>query len=452
MRSASFYFERALLSVKTRDYEAASRDLVEAIKLDPELIEAWVVRGNICIAQGRPFDGLLHYDRALQIKPEAADLWNNRGLAFTDIGSWANAEVSFRESIKRRDAVEPRMNLGNLYAGMMRLADAATEYRHAIEFEPGNYEAHLNLGVTLLGLGLWEEGFREYYARHRGTVYPSQWQRDYVPWQGEDLDCKSILLYPEQGLGDEILFAQSYFWLRRRYPGARITLASRTPLRPVLSSLQGYGNHDYACSTIDVVGLLGLTPLSLPAFEPYASVPLSYARKWRGSLPVGTKIGLCWESGQRPLQPDTAATSANKSIPLAMFGDILRTPGVTFVSLQKEHRDQALARDFGLFDPMGNVYDFGDTAAVIGELDLVISVDTSVAHLAGAMGKPVWNLVRFAGYWPWLSPAAAGDDRLSIWYPSMTLYRQPALFDWATPLRDVKTDLDVFLVQGEKAA
>lgn len=450
MRSADFYLERGLLSLKRRDYDAAAADLAEALKLNPEMIEAWCVRGNIRNAQGHPFDALLHYDRALGVKPDAADIWNNRGLAFADLGNWPNAEQSFRKSIELADSIEPHMNLANLYAGLMRLGEAAEEYRAAVAFEPGNHEAHLNLGVTMLGLGQWEEGFKEYFWRHRGNPYPPRWARDYPQWQGESLaEGDGLLLYPEQGYGDEILFARVCWWLRKRFPKARVDLATRAPLAFMGSQSVNWGLYTCSCSTIDVLGLLGYTPRTMPLFEPYIHSMRADSDLGGHRLPEGFKVGLCWSSGQRPLQPDTRATSINKSIPLIMLRELLNTPGVSFVSLQKEHGEHALMRELGVIDLMSEVHSFADTAALIKPLDLVISVDTAVAHLAGAMGKPVWNLVRFAGYWPWLAPEVTGDQ--AIWYPSMRLYRQPQLFNWAEPINRIRNDLKEQLKMREAA-
>jgi len=174
-------------------------------------------------------------------------------------------------------------------------------------------------------------------------------------------------------------------------------------------------------------------------------------------LPQGFNIGLCWQSGQRPLQPEARATASNKSVPLASFKPLLKM-GVNLISLQKENRvyrddavvdnleEEALAKEFGIIDYMPHMADLADTAALINKLDLIISVDTAVAHVAGALGKPVWNLVRFSGYWPWLD--ATSDTE---WYPSMRIYRQQELFNWNEVLERLFADLYA-LLQQRKAA
>jgi len=449
---AETYFEQAMLALTRREHDRVDRLLVECLKADPKFIEAWVLRGNSLNVLGRPFDAVLNYERALQLEPNRRDALTNVGIALADLGKFEAAEEAYKRSIRVLDAVEPRMNLADLCVAMMRLEEGVEHYRRATEHEPGNHEAHLNLGVALMGLGKWDEGFREYYWRHKGTPYPEV-ERTRIPlWEGQSLRGKHILLMPEQGFGDEILFMRVVQWLQHRVPQTTY-LKARSPMRLLakysFSSLWNYANvvivepgdivpADYVCSLMDVAMWLKVQPT-----EEVVPVTGAIYIRWPESHPYvpkdGFRIGLCWESGQRPLQPDTKASAANKSIPLEMFSELIKSVDhdrVRFISLQKDHRDQKLARELGIIDFMEGVNDFAGTAAIINKLDLVISVDTAVAHLAAAMGAPTMNLVRFSGYWPWMG---ATED--TIWYPGMRIYRQPKLWDWKEPLNRLQTDV-----------
>lgn len=431
---ADRYFEGALTAIRAHDYDRAAGLLVEVIKLKPDFYEAWVVRGNVLHACERHFDALLHYDRALAIDDTLHDAWNNRGIAFADIGMWGEAEKSFRRSAELLPALEPHMGLANMFCTLMRLPEAADEYRKAIEHGAGP-DCHFNLGVTLLGQGQWEEGFREYEHRWQNTPYPPRAYRKYPKWRGEDLTGKRILLYPEQGYGDEILALRFADRVQRAFPGALVLVEARPPMRRLAAHIAGglYEDaiplaFDYSCPLLDVPMVFNNSPAAMSASK-YISVDIDHV--WRVRLPdTGLNVGLCWSSGGH-LNTARAAQQA-KSIPLHWLKPLIME-GVNFVSLQKPATPipDGFPIDLG---PIEQCHDFADTAALIEALDLVISVDTAVAHLAGTMGKPVWNFVRYSGYWPWLTAEAVGDPERSIWYPSMKLLRQPSLANWQEPI------------------
>ena len=445
------YFEKALERIKARDYDRALVLLVEAIKLKPDFAEAWVVRGNVLHAMERPFDALLHYDRAIGIDKRLHDAWNNRGIAFSDLGLWMSAEESFRESASLCDAIEPHMGLANMFCTLNQLESAAAEYARAIEIDPGFIEAHFNLGVTLLGMGMWQDGWPEYEWRWRNTPYPPRAYRLYPKWTGQDLAGKRILLYGEQGYGDEILALRFATAIEDLYPTSVVIVQARPPMFRLAHLAHSMPNDawvvdpdhdfgsltiDYSCPLLDVPMVLNLSAATAPP-KRYLSADVLNVSEWRhrlASLPPGLNVGLCWYSGGHLGTAKTAQQA--KSIPLHWLKS-LALPGVNLISLQKDRPEAVSARPFPITDWMDECHDFADTAALIKALDLVISVDTAVAHLAGALGKPVWNFVRFSGYWPWLSAEAAGDPEKSIWYPSMKLVRQPSLANWAEPVERV---------------
>lgn len=434
--------------------------LQECIKLQPDFTEAWVVRGNVLHSMERQFDALLHYDRALNFNDKLQDAWNNRGLAAADIGMFSMAEDCFYKSLECMPALEPYMGLANLHCTLMRLPEAAESYRKAILCGAGS-DAHFNLGVTLLGMGQWEEGFKEYEHRWLNTPYPPRPYRQYPKWRGEDLSNKRIILYGEQGYGDEIMAVRFAKIIEEHYFNTYVVVMARGPVlelfkREYRAVPMNDGKHypaDYSCPLLDVPMVLGLGPdqvgvLPVNYIGPLDDYDGHYSYDWANRikmLPKGLNVGLCWSSGGH-LNTAKAAQQA-KSIPLIWLKP-LAMPGVNLISLQKDNRDP-IPPEMQLVDWTSDLHDFADTAALIEELDLVISVDTAVAHLAGALGKPVWNFVRYSGYWPWLTAEAVGDPRKSIWYPSMTLLRQPSLANWDEPIKTAVTMLKNFAGTNE---
>jgi Tfp pilus assembly protein PilF len=438
---AEAIFQKAMVALRGHAYDRASDLLVEVIKLQPDFVEAWIARGNILLMQQRSFDATMHYDQAIRLRQTAYDAWNNRGEAYSRMGMWEQAEHSFKQSAMIMPAVEPHLGAAGMYCTLMRLDDAVAEYRAAIALEPANCDAHFNLGVTLLGLGQWEEGWREYEWRWLNDPHPPAAYRNFPKWRGEDLAGKTILLYPEQGYGDEILAARFAHAVRAAHGGPRVVLEARAPFARLarVSTLADevvvrgdpYADGiDYSCPLLDVPMVTGLPPALVKMLPNYLCANnVEQVGMWRerlSALPGRINVGLCWGSG-RHLETTRGARDM-KSIPIELLSG-LDIDSVNLVSLQKPR--EPVPTGLRISDWTDEIYDLADTADMIAALDLVISVDTAVAHLAGALGKQVWNFVRFSGYWPWL----AGSGEHSIWYPSnMKLLRQPKLGDWNTPI------------------
>ena len=193
---------------------------------------------------------------------------------------------------------------------------------------------------------------------------------------------------------------------------------------------------DFMCALLDVPSFIEMTPETVPLKTGYINAP---DRGFRLKFPEGLNVGICWASGKRALQPEVAATAAAKSLSFDQLVRPLVRPGVNFYSLQQTHNDDAAMRELGVDDPMARVTDFADTAFIMDHLAHDITVDTSVAHLAGAMGNPVWNLVRFDALWPWMQ-----QTRETCGYDSMTIYRQSKPFDWTDPLKRLQADFAAF--------
>lgn len=433
--------ELAVSALKVGDCEKAAALCINAIKIKPEFAEAFHIRGICLLREQRPFDALMHFDRALQINPDQYDCWNNRGIAFAEIGMWDAARDCFQQSLQRMRASEPHIMCGGMYAHLMKLEEAEREFLAAVEIEPQLQDARLKLGVIQLGLGKWADGFANYQWRWFDTPHPPRAYRSFPQWRGEDLAGKTILLFSEQGFGDEIMALR--FIEDVRLMARRVLVEVRPTMMRIARSLDvelvAHGDPypsgiDYSCPLLDVPMVLGMTPDTVPRPVSYLSVPPSDAWRERLGKLEGRKIGLCWSSGRRPLQTETQKSMAAKSIVPKLLAPLMEVEDVSWVSLQVPRED--VPREYKIVDYVDHIDDFYDTAQLMRELDLIITVDTAVAHLAGALGLSVWNLVRFNGYWPWLTPG-----RETLWYPSMRVFRQPELGDWLSIIDKVKSAL-----------
>jgi hypothetical protein len=451
--SVEYAYDAAEMMLRAGRREEASQVLWEVVRKNPRHADAWALRGLIEDQAGRHANAMLHHALALQAAPNRYDLWCNRGITAMGARMFKESEESFRRSIELQPSYEGHYNFGNLLSSMMRIDEAIAQYKAALAIG-GKLDAqlHTNLGQALIGQGNWKEGFTEYRHRFNAPGFPPHPRFQYPKWRGEDLTGKTIMLYVEQGFGDEIMSLRFAQTVRDWCNSCHIILAVRPPMfRLVRESFdcvilmydEPPREPDYMCALLDVPAYIDLTPETVPLPWDYLNAE---NRGFHLTFPAGLNVGVCWSSGKRDLQPSVAETARQKSLTFEQLVVPLARPGVNLISLQQHHGDAARMRDLGVHDPMAGVTDFADTAFIIDHLDLVITVDTSVAHLAGAMGKPVWNLVRFDALWPWMQ-----EQRRTCWYDSMTLYRQERPFDWSGPLARVQADLDALLAQKAAA-
>lgn len=442
MNPAEQMFGHALLLIQAGHPKAEVQDvLADVIKANPKHAEAWALRGEIEREMGRDFNALLHYNQAVHYDPSRRDVWSNRGIIAQSCGLPAVARDSYEKSIAIEDNREARLNLGHLHCSRLEVDEAVEQYRAALKIAPNDAQALTNLGTALIAKGEWPEGWNAYRHRFNNPHWPPRPRINYPWWRGEPLEGKTILLFAEQGYGDEIMALRFVRDVRDR--GARVLLSVRMPMFRLARSVAAANKVilqyddpgetvDYCCALLDVPAFTGITPTTAHR--------IGYLFSHRPDtldLPADAlKVGICWETGKRPLQPGTDATAKAKSLPFKALGQ-LGQPGVTLVSLQQSHKDHAEMEKAGVIDPMPGVQDFDDTAWIISQLDLIVSVDTSVAHLAGALGKPVWNLVRFDALWPWMK-----ETRATVWYDSMTLYRQSQPFVWQEPIGRLVADFN----------
>lgn len=340
-------------------------------------------------------------------------------------------------------------NLGGALSDLGRPAEALACYDRALAIRPDDVSAHFGRSRPLLLRGEYAEGWREFEWRRRGGTAEAIKLRGFAQpqWQGEDVAGKTLLLHAEQGFGDTLQFCRYASLVGAT---ARVILEVQPPLVRLCSSLAGVAQvvargepppaFDLHCPLMSLPLAVGTTLDTIPSEVPYLAADPELVAGWRERLAGldGLQVGLVWAGSLRP-EPELSAIDRRRSITLAMMAPLGEASGVSFISLQKrEPGAQSANAELGLalHDFTANLQDFADTAALIEALDLVISVDTSVAHLAGALGKPIWLLNRFDTCWRWLLDR---DD--SPWYPQLRQFRQPRPGDWNSALHAARDAL-----------
>ena len=428
----------------------AIKNFDKAIALDPNFAVAHGNRANILVDAGMPQEALKSFDRAIELNPKSMPTLINRGALLEELGRPEDALVNYDQAI----VCDPNFaavhsNRGNVLKelGLMELARGASSsprfdesiaaYDKAIKLDPRLYEAYLGRALLNLIRGNWTAGFADY--DHRLEVGPPSFEPLPEPrWDGTQREGERLVLVAEQGLGDTIQFCRFAAVLADR--GIDVTILARKAMAPLLSTLKGVTIATDASELaqdrrplrwlplVSVPGVLGATPENLPREVPYLSAAPDRVKSWRARLGTGGfSIGINWASGH-----SDKAHFKRRDIALTNFASLAALPGVELVSLQKG----AAALDIGTVafrdkiktidaDPHADADFFLDTAAVMCQLDLVISCDTSIAHLAGALARPVFTALPVNSDWRWL--LRRGD---SPWYPTMRLFRQDARRQW----------------------
>ena len=452
---ASIYSDLGVLLANAGRYEEAEQCYRKTIDLDPSITLAYSNLGVLLADRDRLDEAERYYRKAVELDTADIGVLTNFGNLLRKIGKFAESELYYRKII----ALAPNdaavyTNLGVLLSHIKRDQEAELCYRRAITLDPHSNLIYFNLSHLLLRQGRFSEGWRHYEARYAlGPQLQDKFitpiQAPFPQWQGEPLAGKSLLIWPEQGFGDEIQFCRFIPLLKQR-GASRITLLCKRSLKPLLETLEGVDKvidfddadavieaHDYWTYLLSVPLHQKITVETIPARIPYLRTLPDRVAKWSARLPRdGFRVGLVWKGGNAYLN------DRNRSLAgLAGMAPLWTVPGVHFVSLQKgpgQEEAQQPPPGLPLLDLGSGIGDFADTAAIVEQLDLVISVDTAVAHLAGALAKPCWVLLPFYGAdWRWQLDR---DD--SPWYPGVCrLFRQTADKDWATVLLNVTNAL-----------
>jgi tetratricopeptide (TPR) repeat protein/glycosyltransferase involved in cell wall biosynthesis len=391
----------------------------------------------VTLRQQQGADPLTHYRRAIAIHPRFADAHYNLGNALREDGNFDGAVYHYQQALAiQADNPDVWNNLGNTLKELGQLDQAVAAYERAIALAPDHASAHHNLGYSLLLLGNLRRGFAEYEWRWKvpGFKPPRPFEQPW--WDGTPLHGKRILLYDEQGFGDAIQFSRYIPLVAQQ--GGQVILECREPLVALLERLPGVQqaiargadlpDFDVHAPLMSLPHLLGTTLETIPAQIPYLTPPETSVEL--PATPGKRRVGIVWAGSP------THRNDRHRSCPFARFAGLMQEPDIQFYSLQLGARRtdlQALVDSALVVDLGDRLTDFAATAGAIAQLDLVITVDTSVAHLAGALGIPVWVLLPAAPDWRWMS-----DRPDSPWYPTMRLFRQPLPGDWDSVFEQIR--------------
>jgi len=397
-------------------------------------------------AAARHVLGMVHHDRnrlaeaedsfrgAIRLNPEAPYAWINLGLVRQKLGDLLEAEACYRVAHRLGAPIAAvGGNLGLVLLELGRVEEAELACRMALAAQPQDAGTLLNLSMILLLTGRYQEGWEAYEARLVLDPWPAPAPNpSALPLTDlAEVRERVILVRAEQGYGDVLQFCRYVPLLAER--GARVVLEVPASLVRLMRGLDGVDHvvatgealpwYDRQIRIMSLPRLFGTTPDTIPQAIPYLRADTTLADRWHDRFPKSPtrRIGLVWAGGHRPENPHAAAIDRRRSVPLDMLAPLATVPDCHFVSLRVA--DSAPA-DW-LFDPSSDIADFADTAALVQSLDLIIAVDTAVAHLAGALGKPVWLLNRYDSCWRWFCDR---DD--SPWYPTLRQFRQTAPHDW----------------------
>jgi tetratricopeptide (TPR) repeat protein len=461
-----------------------------AVELNSAVADFHNSLGTLLGADGRPAEALKAFDNAIELRPDYAEAHRNRGIALDSVGRVSDAVVSYRTatelrpqyaeaqaslaaSLRRLGRLDEALNFeralldarspdGQAYlsAGLgfrerNRLEEALPLLRRAVELMPQDAGAHFNLSLALLTIGQFEEGWNEYEWRWRLKDFtPSRHAASSPLWSGEHLPGRTILLHTEQGLGSNIQFIR-YVPLVAARVGS-VVIECPESLRRLFATVDGVAQvatrednaspFDVQAPLLSLPRIFGTRADNIPATVPYVHPdPLLFDR-WGERLRRADgrlRVGVVWAGNPKP--------DPRRTCPLNELGALVRVKGLDFYSFQKGSATRELAQapeSLILWDMAADFKDFADTAAALAHMDLVISVDTSVAHLAGAMGKPTWTLLPYAADWRWLMPPRVD----SPWYPTMRLFRQSDAGDWGGVLDRVAAELSRVVSQSQMTA
>jgi tetratricopeptide (TPR) repeat protein len=453
------WMDRAQAQRDIGEREAALASLDQALAHAPDWPDALSNRGLLLVELGRPTDALVALDQALVLQPDHLNaLLHSANARF----ALAQPELALRllGRVLSLQPANPDAQNGRAKAlnELDRLDEALVALDDVLALRPDDMAARWNAALAHLALGDYRRGWPAFEHRwDLASAQPHRPRHEQPLWLGDtDLKGQRVLLDPEQGMGDTIQFCRYAPLLAAR--GATVLLRSPEPLVRLLGTLAGVTEvvaegdaappFDLYCPLMSLPLALGTTLETIPANGPYLHAGAAALAAWRERVrPLpGLRVGLVWSGNPRPEDPDANAVDRRRSVALTDFAPLASVSGVSFVSLQKgEAAAQAADPPLGmvLHDWTDELADFADTAALIAALDLVISVDTSVVHLAGALGKPIWVLNRYAMCWRWLRGRTD-----SPWYPSARLFRQPVAGDWASVMEDVMAALRVEAERG----
>jgi hypothetical protein len=440
------------------DRHAEALDTFDAaIALAPDNAAAHNSRGNALIALNRQAEALAAYDRALALDPLYAEVHYNRANLLQALDRLDDALAGYERALELLpDFTEALLNHGATLHRMTRYTEALADFARAQALKPDFVDAHWNESLSRLALGDYREGWRKYEWRWESADMRAARRNFTQPlWLGEtELAGRTLLVHAEQGFGDTLQFCR---YLSLLPPGARVIFEVQQPLlrlmqclpRPVPPGAQitlvALGDplppYDLQCPLMSLPLAFGTTLQTIPRHARYLLADPTLTGPWRGRLAKlpGLWVGICWSGDPRPHMQGANVIDRRRSTALSSWAPLAELRGISLLSLQKGTGSQQLANPppgLIIHDWTNELQDFADTAALVEALDLVITVDTAIAHLAGALGKPVWILNRYDACWRWLT-----DRNDSPWYPTARLFRQPTAGNWEAVFAEVAASL-----------
>lgn len=443
-----------IISHRTDKPDEAVKYHRKSIELNPNNGNYYSNLGASLNKSGNPAEAVEMYKKALEILPDAEQIYFNMAIALRALGRLEEAIECYEKVLQLNpNNTKANYNLGNALEAIGQNEQALAYHEKVQKIDPTNAKARYNKALLNLRLGNLKEGFKDYELRwlqEDAHPFPER-LRDAPIWDGRNLEGGSLLIYGEQGMGDVIQFIRYVKMAKEKYGVGTIFVRCHPQLYSLLSTVkeldkllkdgEGMPEFDAFTPILSLPHIMGTELSTIPAEIPYLSVTKSLIEKWSSELRSNDfKIGIIW-AGAAGHKNDH-----NRSCPLSFFESLMDIPGTSFYSLQKGRGEQELAqamtRRDNLFDMGSKVSDFADTAAIMEHLDLVISVDTSPAHLAGALGRLVWTLLPFVPDWRWLKDR---DD--SPWYPTMKLFRQEEIGNWNEVFKRIHGELEKLIVK-----
>ncbi len=493
-------FNLGLFHTQQKEWQEAITYSKKTIELDPSHEKAYINLGTAYEKSDNKQGAIEAYRKAVLLNPESFDNQHRLGNLLRQYEQLEDAIEPYRKAI----ALQPRnvhimMDLANALHMLDRNEEALELYKDVVEINPNILSALYNFGFTLkklghlehamqvyhqliaqkpdyahahfslssiyLTLGNFEQGLDEYEWRWK-TYNESDKKFNCPVWQGEDLANQTLLIYAEQGLGDTIHFVRYAKLLKEQYAGLKIIFESQLPLvalmqkQPYLDQVIARGGRSapfahYQIPLMSIPRIVKTRLETIPADIPYIQGDASLKQKWNKKLSSdhNFKVGICWQGNARYSTQSLRRAVAAKSIALSLFAPLLALEGVTVYSLQRIDGDEQIqdcefADKLVVFDESFDQTDgrFMDTTAVIEQLDLIISVDTSIAHLAGALGKPTWIVLPYPTDWRWFLHRTD-----SPWYPTARLFQQKTTGQWEPVMQQIVTELQTMLAQNKIA-
>jgi FKBP-type peptidyl-prolyl cis-trans isomerase 2 len=448
--TAAAYYSIGVFLQDRNELDEAIKNYKKAIDVDPSMTEAYYNSGVAYQIQGMLQEAIGFYKQVLNLNPGHEKACLNLGIALKETGQYDEAEKYLERALQLKPEYEiAYYNRGNIAYFNGKFEEARQFYQKALSINPEYADAHWKMALIDLLFGKYSEGWKGYEWRWRLEGLDLKQDISLPVWEGADITGKRLIIIAEQDFGDMIQFVRYIPMVNEK--GIQVFLQCQKELIPLLQSLSGihemfdFGSPlpqaDFYCHLLSLPRIFHTTLENIPSSVPYILPSDSQMKTWGERLTRnkgGLKVGIAWGGHPELLRPHD-----NRSCTLQELSPFMECEGVIFFALQKEvasYEGTEISEGLKMIDYTEEVNDFADAAGLLHNLDLVISIDTDIAHLAGALGKPVWTLLPFIPDWRWMLDR---DD--SPWYPTMRLFRQPFPGDWKSVILKVKSELEKFI-------